>query len=155
MGSGQFAGRWDDDLSNFLVFVSSCWSNFLVWAFPRLRCVSAAARSFQSTEPCHGAVISGIGFPFASSRLLSITQSLSSIRMVVPRAPVAMLHPELTRASRYRSEHKVSTPSVGSFVSRRRIAKVPPLNNHCPYISTDYRAFPTRLVPFFLFKFRL
>jgi hypothetical protein len=74
---------------------------------------------------------------------LSITQSLSSIRMVVARAPVAMLHPEVKRASRYRSEHKVSTPSVGNFVSRRRIAKVPPLNKHCPYISTDHRAFPT------------
>jgi hypothetical protein len=48
--------------------------------------------------------------------------------MVVPRAPVAMLHPELKQVSRYRSEYKVSTTSVGSIVARRRIAKVPPLN---------------------------
>jgi hypothetical protein len=34
LGSRQPARCWNDDLSDGLVFVSSCWSNFLVWTFP-------------------------------------------------------------------------------------------------------------------------
>jgi hypothetical protein len=34
LGSRQSARCWDDDLSDVLVFFSSCWSNFLVWTFP-------------------------------------------------------------------------------------------------------------------------